>query len=147
MTGYLHIPDDAQLLEQLAIAAHDWEHPDCRHPDFRLSDCYMFAHSVLGVLRGLSVEPTDRRTSSFKIGEWWVADKRGQGKAHRISAIEGVAPEPREASSLNYDYRLWSSVCGRVRDSAVLFSMPSLVGHEHCADCASAPVPVQEDQP
>jgi hypothetical protein len=60
MTSYLHIGDDDQLLEQLAVAAHDWEHPDCRHPDGRLSDCYMFAHSVLAVLRGLSVEPTKR---------------------------------------------------------------------------------------
>jgi hypothetical protein len=88
MTGYLHLRDDAELLEQLAVAAHDWEPPDCRHPDWRLSDCRMFAHSVLGFLRGLSVEPTEDKRSPERCRAYAAAL---MGVAHEVDDFEAAA--------------------------------------------------------
>jgi len=63
---------------------------------------------------------------SVEVGDWWIADKRGEGQPHRVAAVTPMDYEyPPDYSMPRYDFTKWQSVCGRVQGSVVLFSVPA----------------------
>lgn len=121
MTGYLHIPDDDSMRAAIVEAAHDWAYPDCQHPTGPGWDCGRFAESLLSVLHGLSVEPTEAGICGDLSPLLWPS-------------------QPVLACRLRAGHLGWHE-----GDSVSVDGTPTSWTRDKPA--AAAPVPVQKDQP
>lgn len=85
-----------------------------------------------------------------EIGDWWIADKRGQGTAHKIGEIhrtpaqvaheQMLADDPSGVTARLmgwYDYRHWDSLCGQVNLAPLMYSVRADDDCGCCTVCLS----------
>lgn len=76
--------------------------------------------------------------TEYAVGEWWIAEKRGDGTSHLVTSLSDAPPLDEMSASLGYDYRLWASACGKIERGFYMYSTPERLqtaGYARCEEC------------